>query len=949
MDGITLDPVALEQLQSEQKALLDAIDDLRKHGVGRFIDLPQIIVVGDQSSGKSSVLEAISRVRFPVKDELCTRFATELVLRTNNQTRVDVRIHPSATSKNKEQPFDEKSFDKDELPRIIEDAKSKMLKDDAGFSEDVLRIEISSPDVPHLTLVDLPGFYHGEDDKQSAAGRDIVDRLAERYMARKNSIILAIISARNQVILQKVLSKVKHHDKEKRRTLGIITKPDTLTSGSQDEANFIRLAKNLDKSHDLSLGWHVLRNRSEKEALNADDERDEKERKFFESSLWSSVPSKNRGVEALRKKLSGILLGHIKNNLQDLILNIEENINDRKTQLDRLGESRLTEQELKTHLERIASKFHLLCLYAVQGNYADEFFGGLYPGNEMAAISNSRIKKLRALVRDLNRIFAYVLQTKGMKRIILPKDRAVDETSPTHGDESALPSYLWPLASLYKFEKPKEDTFEKVSSELESLSSSNQGNEFPGTSNDRIAVDFFQEQSQPWEEIARFHLGIVLHMAKAFVEKLMEHIIGPDKRTCSAILSDIVDPFFDRKSTVLQAKLHELLYHYKSGYPQPLDMEFRELLTQRRHKKNIGIDTMRNLIATRPELFTDVARMELERSAAPKGTSEFGVDGLIEKAETYYEMSLRTFTDNVIVLSIENCLMRDLPSIFDTTMVSLMKRDELERLASESPEIQVEREELKAECNALKKGLQICNRFRERKTTSVPSILLELDRASMTTSLNHSSGNSPVPTPDETFSPPVTPQKISEKAPKKTPGKGSISDFKSSQSNSASTFSMFSAPDATVRSSRSSSNSILFPSEPSLFKKPIVQLPPEPNTNKSAEPPSSAFTFPKLELNPFASPHPSFSPKWSPSAPLATTSSTKQDPDEFFSPLPFGAAPFGTRFVTLPFQERESTYNQDMNSFQHICTRAPYDKYSPEELMVFSYVPGSRFAGRLDT
>ncbi|KAI1460459.1 P-loop containing nucleoside triphosphate hydrolase protein [Annulohypoxylon moriforme] len=744
MEVISLDSSALEQLHGEQKALLDAIDDLRKHGIGRFVDLPQIIVVGDQSSGKSSVLEAISRVRFPVNDGLCTRFATELVLRTNNQTKVDVRIQPSIASNNEEHSFDERSFNKEELPRIIEEAKRKMLRGDAGFSEDVLRIEISSPDVPHLTMVDLPGFYHSEDENQSAAGREIVERLAERYMARKNSIILAIISARNQVILQKVLSKVKQHDKKKQRTLGIITKPDILTSGSQDETNFVRLAKNLDKSHELSLGWHVLRNRGENEALYTDDERDDKEREFFESSVWSSVPSKNRGVESLRKKLSGILLGHIRDNLQGLISSIEEQVNNHKARLKRLGEPRSTQKELRTHLDKIASQFHILCLQAVEGNYADQFFGGLYPSNEGTTISDSRIRKIRALVRDLNRVFTHILETKGSRRIILPKESTVTVESHRSSTSSAgnnrttnvdsdftftppsqplypLPPFLQPLTNNYDFKDPPTVTFEGIASDLESLSSANQGNEFPGTSNDRLAVKLFQDQSRPWEAIARCHIKLVLQTTKAFVEKLMDYIVNPDERTYSAILSNVVDPFFEKKSVLLEKKLQELLFHYKSGYPQPLDTEFR-LNLARRYGKSHSLDIIQDLLADQPDLFTREARERLKAISTPKPTSEFGVDGLIDKSETYYEMSLRTFTDNVIILAVENGLIRALPTIFTSERVNQMEDDELERLASESPEIKVEREELQAEYDALMKGLQICNKFKERKATESISI-----------------------------------------------------------------------------------------------------------------------------------------------------------------------------------------------------------------------------------
>lgn len=62
-------------------ALLEKIDKLFACNVGEYINLPQLVVVGDQSSGKSSVLEGLTKLKFPRNSGLCTRFATQIIFR----------------------------------------------------------------------------------------------------------------------------------------------------------------------------------------------------------------------------------------------------------------------------------------------------------------------------------------------------------------------------------------------------------------------------------------------------------------------------------------------------------------------------------------------------------------------------------------------------------------------------------------------------------------------------------------------------------------------------------------------------------------------------------------------------------------------------------------------------------------------------------------------------
>ena len=90
---------SLESLQStEQRELMDLVDRLRRAGLSSLLPLPQIVVAGDQSSGKSLVLEAITEIPFPRKENLCTRFATEIIMRRDVETSISCKINPNDTT-----------------------------------------------------------------------------------------------------------------------------------------------------------------------------------------------------------------------------------------------------------------------------------------------------------------------------------------------------------------------------------------------------------------------------------------------------------------------------------------------------------------------------------------------------------------------------------------------------------------------------------------------------------------------------------------------------------------------------------------------------------------------------------------------------------------------------------------------------------------------------------
>ncbi|KAJ4416993.1 hypothetical protein N0V82_006442 [Gnomoniopsis sp. IMI 355080] len=726
----------------EARALIDTIDSLRDLQVGEIVDLPQIIVVGDQSSGKSSVLEAISRVKFPIDSDLCTRFATELILRKAVEGNFVVSIQ-FANDAPQAQPFQKANFDMNALPDVVKEAKQRMgiRHGSKSFSKDILRVEISGPDYYPLTLVDLPGIFHSATSDQSVDGKEVVDQLIESYMCQKNCIILAVVSANNQLANQIVVTRAKRHDPESKRTIGVITKPDLAGQGSANEKKYLDLCKGLEPIHKLPLGWHVLCNSSDQERSDVDHDRDMKERRFFQTGAWSSVSPLARGVETLRKRLSKVLFEHIRASLPGLIRDIQSSLDSRQEILAKLGRSRCTLEDMRVYLVDIAEEFQRLARDAVEGKYTEtKFFGDLHRNN----------RKLRAEVRFLNQGFDAVMVAKGSTyTITLDVSREADDSDESVSLKSTTSMTHLPYSSVYdgRFPEPIHINESTLNSKLESFGAYNQGRELPGTPNGDLAFQLFKKQAEPWAKIATFHTTRVLKFCKAFVDQLFEYIIGDESAVAlQAILKNCVDPFFEEKRSTMEAKLKELLRPYADGYGLTLEREFHIIMSQKSLRRQAS--RFLSLLESKySELFQDNqqfrARPLLNRQdmldTLTSGTvteSKYGTENVVQMMMTHYDvslqaetlfipqtidisdqMSLRTFVENVTNLAIENCLLCDISGIFTPRLVNGMTEERLQQLAAEPEEITSQRKILYEEIDALRQGLIKCQQHRVREIT----------------------------------------------------------------------------------------------------------------------------------------------------------------------------------------------------------------------------------------
>jgi GTPase SAR1 family protein len=370
---------SLQGLQTaEQMELLNVVDDLRAHGLGEITALPQLIVCGDQSSGKSSVLEAISGVPFPRQDGLCTRFATEFILRRAPKDALSVSIIALQDRKDQDEidkihQFRHELTRREDFPELFEKAKEVILSGlDQSFSEDILRVEFCGPTQPQLTLVDLPGLIHSETKAQTANDVKVVTRLVSEYLINPRSIILAVVSSTYDHSNQIILSLARKVDPQGRRTLGIITKPDKLLRGSLEEDRVIKLARNEDVHFDL--GWHVVKNVDMALQEAQRQNRDEQEKEFFRDTNFTNLSSTTIGVTSLRTRLSKVLFDQIRTELPRLLEDIEKRIKEAKVKSDKLGPGRPKLDDQKSFLIDLSQSFHNISRDAVRGDYDQDFF-----------------------------------------------------------------------------------------------------------------------------------------------------------------------------------------------------------------------------------------------------------------------------------------------------------------------------------------------------------------------------------------------------------------------------------------------------------------------------------------------------------------------------------------------------------------------------------------------
>ncbi|KAF4635793.1 hypothetical protein G7Y89_g2297 [Cudoniella acicularis] len=365
----------LEIVGKKVKILVDAIEELRKLGL-REIDteLPELVLVGDQSAGKSSLMSAIAEINLPKSHGKCTKCVANIKTSPADTWSCKVSLHEyydySPTKKGphavtKAHPFGPwienhgelsiKDFttitQKSEFENVLLWAQRAILnphtdyrafvpgtgliaqkgihEDEAGFSPNIISLEISGPNLPALSFYDLPGLFQYAPKPEEQYLIKAFENLVSKYIVHKNALILCAIPMSSDPSNSKSSALVGQL-KAEHRCIGVLTMPDLFPENARSNEYDALLHG---RAHKLPRGYFVTKQPgADFEVQGADYHirAREEEKHFFQTNgRWTGEWSKfldHCGTEAIQNYLSQEMARQIAHSMPKIDQKIHEQL-----------------------------------------------------------------------------------------------------------------------------------------------------------------------------------------------------------------------------------------------------------------------------------------------------------------------------------------------------------------------------------------------------------------------------------------------------------------------------------------------------------------------------------------------------------------------------------------------------------------------------------------------
>uniref|UniRef100_A0A803L4B5 Uncharacterized protein n=1 Tax=Chenopodium quinoa TaxID=63459 RepID=A0A803L4B5_CHEQI len=351
---ITPPPPLISSYNDRIRPLLDAVDKLRNLKVMKEgIQLPTIVVVGDQSSGKSSVLESLAGISLPRGKGICTR--VPLIMRLQHHSSPDPELFLEYMGKNVR-------TDEANVSDAINFATQEIAGNAKGISNAPITLVVKKHGVPDLTMVDLPGItrvpVHGQPENIYEQIRDII----MEYITPEESIVLNVLSATVDFSTCESIMMSQSVDKTGQRTLAVVTKADKAPEGLLEKVT------NDDVS--IGLGYVCVRNRIGEETY--EEARLEEARLFGSHPLLSRIDDSTVGVPVLAQRLVHIQASIISKCLPNIVKQINAKLNSNVAELNSMPQNLSSAAEaMAVFMQITGSAKESLRKILIRGEYDD--------------------------------------------------------------------------------------------------------------------------------------------------------------------------------------------------------------------------------------------------------------------------------------------------------------------------------------------------------------------------------------------------------------------------------------------------------------------------------------------------------------------------------------------------------------------------------------------------
>ncbi|XP_062185834.1 dynamin-related protein 4C-like [Phragmites australis] len=318
------------------RPLLDAVDRLRQLNVSQEgIQLPTIVVVGDQSSGKSSVLESLAGISLPRGQGICTRVPLVMRLQNGDEAKLQIEYGSGRVVTVASEA---------EVAVAIDEATAEIAGSGKGISDAPITLVVQKRGVPDLTLVDLPGITRVPVQGQPEDIYDQIARIIKAYIAPKESIILNVLSATVDFPTCESIRMSQQVDRTGERTLAVVTKADKNPEGLLEKVT-------MDDVH-IGLGYVCVRNRIGDETY--DEARAAERRLFEEHPLLSLIDRSMVGIPTLASRLTQIQAGIIARCLPDIVKQINDKLSRSSDELSQMP------PDLSTVADAVREFYHIV-------------------------------------------------------------------------------------------------------------------------------------------------------------------------------------------------------------------------------------------------------------------------------------------------------------------------------------------------------------------------------------------------------------------------------------------------------------------------------------------------------------------------------------------------------------------------------------------------------------